>query len=129
MQGQRLGRNARVPPGQTPWTYLDIPCMGDMLPPSMRELHVNTDFPEPSEQALRSLFKNIVDRRKDKLKKLDKVIIRQYQSTSAKKVANHHAITLEGFEEGVKDPRPRIMMPQWKREFEEIVGGIISADD
>ncbi|KAL6710599.1 hypothetical protein ACN47E_008647 [Coniothyrium glycines] len=127
--GQRLGRNARVPPGQDPWTYLDIPCMGDMLPPSVRELHVNTDFPEPAEQALRSLFKNIVDRRKDKLILLQKVVIRQYRSTSAKVMADEHAVILEGFDEGVENPRPRSMMPQWKREFDATVGGIVSADD
>jgi hypothetical protein len=126
--GQRLGRNARVPAGQPPWTHNDIPCMGDMLPESMCELHVNTDFPEPSKEALKALFKNIVDRRKDKLMNLHTTIVRQYRSSSAKKLAVDHAITLESFDEHVANPRPRSMMPLWKRQFDSIVGGIVFAD-
>ncbi|KAI2486251.1 hypothetical protein Ptr902_00384 [Pyrenophora tritici-repentis] len=126
--GQRQGREARIPPGATAWGHIDIPCMGDMLPESMRELHVNTNYPEPSEAALHALFKNIVDRRKDKLRRLHKAVIRQYRSSSAIHVAENHAVTLEVFDEGVENPRPRSMMPQWKREFDSRVGGIVFAD-
>ncbi|CAE6998307.1 hypothetical protein HRS9139_04182 [Pyrenophora teres f. teres] len=126
--GQRQGREARIPPGATAWGHIDIPCMGDMLPESMQELHVNTNYPEPSEAALHALFKNIVDRRKDKLTRLHKAVIRQYRSLSARHIAEDHAVTIEVFDEGVENPRPRSMMPQWKREFDSRVGGIVFAE-
>ena len=126
--GQRQGREARIPPGATAWGHVDIPCMGDMLPESMRELHVNTNFPEPSEAALKALFKNIVDRRKDKLQRLHTAVIRQYRSSTAKHIAHDHGVVLEVFDEGVENPRPRSMMPLWKREFDSLVGGIVFAD-
>lgn len=125
--GQRLGRNATLPEGATAWAYIDIPCMGDMLPESICELQVNTDFPEPSEQALRSLFKNIKDRRVDKLLRLGTTVIRQYASGTAREIAVNHGVILEAFDEDVDAPRPRSMMPQWKREFDRRVGGIVMA--
>ena len=123
--GQRLGRNAFIPDGAKAWTHVDIPCMGDMLPVSIQELHVNTDYPEPSERALLALFKNIKDRRMDKLTLLKKTIIRQYRSSTAQQIADDHEVILEVFDEGIADPRPRSMMPQWKREFDTRVGGIV----
>jgi hypothetical protein len=126
--GQRLGREARTPAGADKWRHIDIPCMGDMLPASIRELQVNTDFPEPSRDALKALFKNIVDRRKDKLYLLGTAIIRQYRSSSAADIARNHGVVLEVFDEGVLNPRPRSLMPRWKREFDSLVGGIVMAD-
>jgi len=123
--GQRLGRNAFKPKGAKAWTHDDIPCMGDMLPPSIRELQVNTDFPEPSEEALKALFKNIKDRRQDKLTLLRTSILRQYVSSTAQKIAEDHSVKLEVFDEHLAEPRPRCMMPQWKREFDATVGGIV----
>lgn len=124
--GQRLGRNSFIPEGTNPWAHIDIPCMGDMLPPSIRELHVNTDFPSPSEQALKALFKNIKDRRRDNLTQLKHAIIRQYMSSTAQKIADDHCVVLEVFDEHLAEPRPRSMMPQWKREFDIRVGGIVT---
>jgi hypothetical protein len=126
--GQRQGRDARIPIGEDQWRHIDIPCMGDMLPPSMRELHVNTDFPEPSKDALQALFKNIVIRRKDTLTRLHTAIIRQYRSSSAKEIADRHETHLEAFDEDVPNPRPRSMMPLWKRQFDNTVGGVVMAD-
>lgn len=123
--GQRLGRNATIPKGASAWTHFDIPCMGDMLPPSIRELQVNTEFPEPSEQALEALFKNIKDRKQDKLTQLKTSVIRQYMSNTAQQLADEHCSVLEVFDADREDPRPRTMMPQWKRGFDEIVGGIV----
>jgi hypothetical protein len=124
--GQRLGRFAHIPEGATPWAYTDIPCMGDMLPDSIRELHVNTDYPAPSKQALMALFKNIKVRREDKLLKLEKTVIRQYMSSTAREMAIQHHAILEVFDEGVVEARARSMMPQWKREFDNAVGGIVT---
>jgi hypothetical protein len=123
--GQRLGRDAHIPEGANPWKHIDIPCMGDMLPPSIRELHVNTDFPSPSKEALKALFKNIVDRSKDKLVLLEKTIVRQYKQNTAQDIADNHGVTLEVFDMGVPIPRPRSMMPLWKRQFDSMVGGIV----
>jgi|SRR5690242_2214374 len=124
--GQRLGRDSFVPTGATAWTHSDIPCLGDMLPDSIREVHLNTDFPLPSEQALKSLVKNIVDRRKDKLRNLEVCVIRQYQSNTAQDIADRHGVILEVFDMDVMDPRARAMMPLWKREFDQKVGGIVT---
>lgn len=126
--GQRLGRDPRIPDNANAWTHIDIPCMGDMLPTSIQELHVNTNFPQPSRVALHALFKNIVDRRKDKLLCLDKAVTRQYRSGTAQQIADDHAVILEIFDENVPNPRPRSMMPQWKREFDAKVGGIVMTD-
>lgn len=123
--GQRLGRNAFIPGGQIAWQHIDIPCMGDMLPLSIRELQVNTDYPLPTEQALRSLFKNIKIRKSDKLLHLEKVVIRQYRSNTAQKLADDFGVILEVFDEEMAKGRPRSMMPEWKREFDTIVGGIV----
>jgi hypothetical protein len=123
--GQRQGRDAHIPTGARTWGHMDIPCMGDMLPESMRELHVNTNFPEPSEEALRALFKNIVVRRKDKLINLHTAIIRQYGSSSAGKIAESHDVILEVFGADGDNLLPRSMMPLWKREFNSRVGGIV----
>ncbi|KAF3011149.1 hypothetical protein E8E13_011479 [Curvularia kusanoi] len=124
--GQRLGRNAFVPAGAVAWTHCDIPCLGDMLPESIREVHLNTDFPLPSEQSLKSLVKNIIDRRKDKLRHLDRCVIRQYQSDTAQDIADRHEVILEIFDMDASNPRERAMMPLWKREFDQKVGGIVT---
>jgi hypothetical protein len=123
--GQWLGRNAYIPPNSTAWTHLDIPCMGDMLPASIRELQVNTDYPEPSKQALKSLFKNIITRKQDKLIRLEKTIIRQYRLNTASAMALEHGAVLEVYSDGFGNPAPRSMMPEWKRQFDARVGGIV----
>jgi hypothetical protein len=124
--GQRLGRDAFIPEGAEAWTHSDIPCLGDMLPGSIREVHLNTDFPLPSEQSLKSLVKNIIDRRKNKLRNLECCIIRQYMSNTAQEIADRHEVVLETFDMDVMDPRARAMMPLWKREFDQKVGGIVT---
>ncbi|KAJ4349195.1 hypothetical protein N0V95_004778 [Ascochyta clinopodiicola] len=125
--GQRLGRDSFIPDGATAWTHSDIPCLGDMLPESIREVHVNTDYPLPSEQSLKSLVKNVVDRRTNQLRNLEICIIRQYQNNTAQDIADRHEITLEVFDMDVTNPRARAMMPLWKREFDQRVGGIVTA--
>jgi hypothetical protein len=126
--GQRQGRDAHVPHNSRTWGHIDIPCMGDMLPVNMEELHVNTNFPQPSEESLKALFKNIVLRRKDKLLNLRTAIIRQYGSSSASHIAENHEVILEVFGCDDENPLPRSMMPLWKRDFNSRVGGIVFAD-
>ncbi|OAL00871.1 hypothetical protein IQ06DRAFT_134380 [Phaeosphaeriaceae sp. SRC1lsM3a] len=123
--GQRLGRFAHLPEGAEPWQYVDIPCMGEMLPASIRELQVNTDHPAPSKQALFALFKNIKSQKRDRLVHLDRVIIRQYRASTAREMASDHGVTFEPFDEFVESPRARAMMPEWKRQFDTRVGGIV----
>jgi hypothetical protein len=125
--GQRLGRDSFIPEGAIAWTHSDIPCLGDMLPGSIREVYLNTDFPDQSELALKCLVKNIVNRRSKKLRILSRVTIRQYMSSTAQDIADRHNITLEPFDMNTDNPRPRSMMPLWKREFAQRVGGIVTA--
>ncbi|KAH7409804.1 hypothetical protein DE146DRAFT_604936 [Phaeosphaeria sp. MPI-PUGE-AT-0046c] len=123
--GQRLGLFAHVPDGAAPWVYTDIPCMGEMLPDSICELQVNTEYPEPSKQALWALFKNIKSQKIERLVNLDRVVIRQYGASTAFAMATDHGAIFEAFDEDSTTPRSRAMMPEWKRQFDTHVGGII----
>lgn len=123
--GQRLGRFAHVPDGATPWQYVDIPCMGEMLPDSIQELQVNTDYPAPNKDALWALFKNIKSQKKERLVQLHKIVIRQYRASTAWSMATDHGAIFEAFDEFTDTPRGRAMMPEWKRQFDTRVGGIV----
>ncbi|KAF2794588.1 hypothetical protein K505DRAFT_324675 [Melanomma pulvis-pyrius CBS 109.77] len=118
--GQSLGLNAKIPTDDKPWTHKDIPCLGDMLAPNIEKVQLNTDYLEHSKRGLKALVKNIKDKRRDKLTKLKSVIIRQYTTGTAKAIAQAHDCTLEVFD----DPRPKNMMPSWKRQFDYVVGGV-----
>jgi hypothetical protein len=118
--GQQQGSNAFIPAGERPWTRQDIPCVGSMVPDGIVEIHINTDSPAPDEMALKSLVKNLRVHRDERLHELDKVIIRQFDGSTARALANRVGATLEYFESGgeTNERVPRSMMPQWKREFE-----------
>ncbi|KAF2251274.1 hypothetical protein BU26DRAFT_279643 [Trematosphaeria pertusa] len=117
--GQQLGENAVMPEGARPWTKEDIPCIGSMMPKSIVQLSINTEFPEPDEMALKSLLKNLKEQRAERLHKLETVILRQYSNDSAHEFAINAGATLEAFDHGVENVRPRHTMPLWKREFAE----------
>jgi hypothetical protein len=121
--GQQRGMNAVVPEGERAWTVEDIPCIGSMLPTSIVQVEINTDFPEPDDMALEALLKNIKEQRADRLRSLETVVIRQYDAKSARDMVERAGITLVIYDELGED-RPRSMMPSWKREFAERVGGI-----
>ncbi|KAF2009607.1 hypothetical protein BU24DRAFT_357775 [Aaosphaeria arxii CBS 175.79] len=119
--GQRRGMAGSPPTGQKPWAPIDIPCIGSMLPDNVVEVQINTDFPEPDESALRALLKNIRTQRQERLKKLETVVIRQQDANSGQVLADESGVVLDVFDvEGA----PRSMMPNWKRQFEQRVGGI-----
>ncbi|PSN62408.1 hypothetical protein BS50DRAFT_531582 [Corynespora cassiicola Philippines] len=122
--GQQLGEGSRSSEGANPWTHSDIPCIGEMLPPSIEEVEINTDFPQPDEAALNSLLKNIVFHRGTRLFRLHKFIVRQFDSDSAQTLADKVGVTLEVFstQRAGHPDIPRAMMPRWKRTFEEDVG-------
>lgn len=124
--GQQQGNDAIVPEGQTPWNEDDIPCIGSMMPDSIVEAQINTDFPEPDEKALNSLLKNLRSQRHERLHKLERVVIRQYTAESARLFAERAGATLETFDFQVDDPRARTLMPSWKREFDERVSKLRS---
>jgi len=124
--GQRRGRDAYVPDGAKEWAYDDIPCLGDMLPPNIRTVYLNSDYPEPSQLVLKALVKNIKDRRCETLLHLERMVIRQYRSSTAKELCLLHECILESFDEESMVPRARAMMPLWKRQFDAFVGGIVS---
>ncbi|KAH7119590.1 hypothetical protein B0J11DRAFT_64141 [Dendryphion nanum] len=119
--GQRRGTNGTLPSGQKPWNHEDIPCIGSMLPDNIVEVHINTDYPDPDEHALFALLKNIKPQRAERLKKLDKVIIRQAGADTARKMVEKAEVTLVVFSE---EDVSRDMLPQWKRDFASRVGGI-----
>ncbi|OAG02098.1 uncharacterized protein CC84DRAFT_1189420 [Paraphaeosphaeria sporulosa] len=124
--GQTQGGDAMVPEGETAWCEDDIPCIGSMMPSNIVEVHINTDFPIPDENALNSLLKNLRSQRQERLFKLERCIIRQYTAESARICAERAGATLETFDLAVENPRARKMMPSWKREFDERVSGLRS---
>ncbi|KAF2679244.1 hypothetical protein K458DRAFT_119366 [Lentithecium fluviatile CBS 122367] len=119
--GQRLGENAVIPQGDRPWNKEDIPCIGSMVPNNVREVQINTGYPNADPTALLSLLKNLRQQRAERLHALERVIIRQYGGNSAQEIADWSGATLEAFEEDVHEMRLRTSMPQWKREFEDRV--------
>ncbi|KAF2497088.1 hypothetical protein BU16DRAFT_507952 [Lophium mytilinum] len=121
--GQERGMLAKIPEGETPWTEDDIPCVGSMLPGSIIELQMNMEDPE-DETVLRLLFKDIKEQRRKRLTLLEKVIVRQLNGHSARKFVEDSGLTLEVFDAEYPTTRPNSMMPAWKREFQERVGGL-----
>ncbi|KAF2635230.1 hypothetical protein P280DRAFT_198024 [Massarina eburnea CBS 473.64] len=116
--GQRGGDDAFIPDGDTPWSEHDIPCIGSMLPVSIREVQINVDNPEPDEEALHALLKNLKQQRMERLHLLERVIIRQYGGSSALEMATDAGATLESFD---RDLDRRMDMPEWKRKFHDRV--------
>lgn len=117
--GQQLGYGSTLPEGVTPWNEHDIPCIGSMLPESIKEVQINTDFPTPDERALESLLKNLRAQRLERLHQMERCIVRQYTAESARVYAERAGATLETFDLGIQQPRRRSMMPAWKRAFHE----------
>ena len=124
--GQQLGQNSFIPEGQQPWSYSDIPCVGSMVPKSIKECMINTDFPEPDETALNRLLKNLRTQRLERLHNLERVIVRQYTGESARVFVERAGATLETFDPHVENPRARSRMPLWKRNFEERIAMLLT---
>jgi hypothetical protein len=122
--GQRLGQQAIMQEGERAWTKEDIPCIGEMLPESIVGVHINNDRPEPDETALRVLLKNVAEHRATRLRKLGEVVVRQYEGETPPSFLEKSGLRFEVFDQGASQPRPRHMMPLWKRQFEAIVSGI-----
>jgi hypothetical protein len=121
--GQRLGEQAIIQEGETAWTKEDIPCIGEMLPETIEEVHINTDHPMPDETALKRLVKNVRKHKTTRLLKWKTITIRQYEGDSALSL-DKHELTFDIFNRGGSESRARHMMPLWKRQFETAVGGI-----
>jgi hypothetical protein len=122
--GQRLGQQGMLKEGERAWTKEDIPCIGEMLPESIVEVHINNDLPNSDNTALRVLLKNVAEHRATRLRKLGNIIIREYEGEGAPSSLEKSGLTFEVFDQGASQPRPRHMMPLWKRQFEATVGGI-----
>ncbi|KAF2175947.1 hypothetical protein K469DRAFT_701270 [Zopfia rhizophila CBS 207.26] len=122
--GQERGMYGRVPEGEIPWTEEDIPCLGSMLPESVIEVQINTDFPKPDVVVLKLLLKNLREQREIRLKKLGKVIVWQDKEDSARTLVESAGAAVCVFSPEGTQTRSRSMMPAWKREFEERVGGL-----
>ncbi|KAF2865563.1 hypothetical protein BDV95DRAFT_586042 [Massariosphaeria phaeospora] len=120
--GQRKGQEPLLPAGERPWSKEDIPCLGDMLPTSIEEVHINTEHPDPDSVALCSLLKNVIEHRANRLHGLHKFVLRQYQGTSSRALAVEKGILFETWGHSPEGPLPIHMMPLWKREFEAKAG-------
>jgi hypothetical protein len=121
--GQKLGSEPHLEEGESAWTEEDIPCIGDMLPDGIREVHINIDYPDPDESVTRILLKNVKEHRTTNLGSLAKFTVRQYSGDGARPLTDDAEVILEAFEKGRARKLPRSMMPVWKRVFEEQVSG------
>jgi hypothetical protein len=124
--GQRRGMDPYVPPGETPWDEDDIPCIGSMLPSSIEEVQLNTDFPKPDESSINALLKNCREQRAARLIRLNKFVIRQWKDDDAKPLAERAGVEFEVYNHAGDEHVIRALMPEWKREFDEKVGGVVS---
>jgi hypothetical protein len=66
--------------------------------------------------ALKSLVKNLRSTRNERLHKLEKVVVRQFDVISASTLVNMVGATLEHFESDIAATKrvPTLMMLQWK---------------
>jgi hypothetical protein len=87
-------------------------------------VQVNTDFQQPDEVALNLILKNAREERRTRLKRLDKLVVRQYNGDGARTLVERAGVTLDAFNLKGTRTRPRSMMPVWKRGFEKLVGGL-----
>jgi hypothetical protein len=120
--GQRKGQDAMIPVGEREWTIQEIPCLGSMVNPPIVEIDINLDFPNPDQKALRVLLKDVKTQKATRLHQLN-VVLRQYDGEWTKDLfAIPGLVTV--FDGSQGGERPRAMLPAWKREFEQRVGGI-----
>jgi hypothetical protein len=123
--GPPVGSGEEIPEEQTPWTEQDIPSLGIMLPASIVEVQLNTDFLTADKLTLGMLLKNTKEERQTRLKNLDTFIVRQLEDDSARDLVEDAGATLDVFywrEETQQGRDPRSLMPLWKRKFEEKLG-------
>ncbi|KAF2004890.1 hypothetical protein P154DRAFT_518943 [Amniculicola lignicola CBS 123094] len=118
---QKNGMSGFSPRGAKLWTDVDIPCIGSMMPSSIVDIQINTNFPEPDKAALMALLKDIKWQRANRLKRLERVLIRQHDTDTARDLTKEMEIELEMFHE---EDVPSSMVPLWKRNFRDRVGGI-----
>jgi hypothetical protein len=85
-------------------------------------IDINLDFPNPDQKALRVLLKDVKTEKATRLHQLN-VVLRQYDGEWIKDLfAIPGLVTV--FDGSQGGQRPRAMLPAWKREFEQRVGGI-----
>jgi hypothetical protein len=111
-----------LPEGEAPWTLSEIPRLGDMLPESITDVQINTDFKEQDPVALEALLNDFPELRESRLKDLKRLTIRQYRGDSARVLAKKAGAKLSVFNHINTNRVREDMMPAWKREFERRVG-------
>jgi hypothetical protein len=116
--GQRLGTQPYVPEDEEPWSEDDIPCIGGMLPPSVVEVHLNTDFPKANKAALNVILKNYLEERAQRLTKMKRFVIREYKTSTCIAIAQRTGVEFECYRREGRGRIVRAMMPLWKRDFE-----------
>ena len=116
--GQRRGSQPYVPEGDKPWTEDDIPCIGSMFPPSVVEVHLNTDYPKANKAVLNVILKNFKEERAERLSMLKKFVIREYKTSTCIAIAQKTGVDFECYRREGTGQIVRAMMPVWKRDFE-----------
>lgn len=132
--GQMRGTCGFKPDGATQWEESELPCLATMLPPSIEHLHLNTLlFPDVQDKkyahavALKALLNGFEVQRKKNLPKLTDVVVRQFNSDTAKKVVEEAGCD---FENWIADGdrfwmrQKKHRMPRWLGEFEDRIGYI-----
>ena len=117
-----------LPEGEVPWTLSEIPRLGDMLPESVVDVQINTDFKGQDSVALEVLLNEFPELRASRLKELERLTIRQYRRDSARVLAKKAGAKLSVFNHINTNRVRRDMMPAWKREFERRVGELQESD-
>ncbi|KAF2118413.1 hypothetical protein BDV96DRAFT_516703 [Lophiotrema nucula] len=133
--GQKRGFAGFSPEGTTLWQEADLPNLANILPPSIKSLDMNTDFPKDGDMndkdavALNALLKGFREQRQKILPNLERVVVRQMGAESAKRLADEAGCDFEIYR--ADNTGGRILgrsrgsfRAKWIRDFDERVGGV-----
>ena len=116
--GEKQGLCKELPEGASPWSFEKVPRLGDMLPASIRDVQINTDFQKHDETALEALLDNFRAQRDMELKELTQVVVRQFRGDSARALVKGVGVKLSVYDQDGRHGAARAMMPAWKRDLE-----------
>lgn len=134
--GQMRGDCGFCPKGMKRWEEGELPCLATILPPTLEELHLNTDFPStgdisnPHAKALITLLNGFKQEREKYLPNLNNVVVRQFNVATAKSIVEDQGCVFESWNpqndehhrkarSSYYNRQERRRMPLWIREFED----------